>query len=157
MLAKLSGLAYYSIFIGTRTTFLIQSAQNGLIIGEMRSMARRVKVIIYGLFPTVYFTTAPCCHFTPPEEVGHGEEQLLEYPWWMIHDLRQAAKIAEKLSKYEDVRVELVSADSLKGIWLSLRYHLRGEPAVIINGWVFKGPYVDPDLVNNFVRGLLNR
>jgi len=116
----------------------------------------RVKVTIYGLFPTVYFTAAPCCRFTTPEEERYGAEQLQEYPWWMVHDLRQAAALVERLSKYGgSVRVELVSADSLKGVWLSLRYGLGGEPAVLVNGWVFKGPALDPDTIEDFVRRLL--
>ncbi len=116
----------------------------------------RVKVTIYGLFPTVYFTTAPCCHFTTPEEERHGAEQLHEYPWWMVHDLKQAAALAERLSKYgKSVKIELVSADSLKGVWISLRYGLSGEPAVVVNGWVFKGPILDQDAIESFVRRLL--
>ncbi|MDK2372110.1 MAG: hypothetical protein QI197_01885 [Candidatus Korarchaeota archaeon] len=120
-------------------------------------MVRRVKVILYGLFPTVYFTASPCCRFPTPE-VEHGEEQLSEYPWWMVHDLMQAAEIARRLSKYgRRVKVDLVSADSLKGIWISLRYGLRGEPSAIVNGWVFKGPSLDPDSIEEFVRNLLQR
>ncbi len=119
-------------------------------------MRGKVKVTIYGLFPTVYFTTAPCCHFTMPEEERYGGEQLHEYPWWMVHDLRQAAALAERLSKYgRSVKVELVSADSLKGVLISLRYGLKGEPAVVVNGWVFKGPALDPDAIESFVRRLL--
>lgn len=118
-------------------------------------MARRIKVILYGLFPTIYFTSSPCCRFPTPE-LEHGGDQLLEYPWWMVHDLRQAAEIARRLSKYgRRVRIDVVSADSLKGIWVSLRYGLKGEPAAIVDGWVFKGPLLDPDPIEEFVKGLL--
>ncbi len=120
-------------------------------------MSKRVKVILYGLFPTVYFTYASCCRFPIPEEEANGNEQLLEYPWWMVHDLGVAAKVAERLSKYgKRVKVELVSADSLKGIWVSFRYRLGGEPAVIVDGWVFKGPAIDPEEIDKFVEGLLS-
>ncbi len=75
----------------------------------------------------------------------------------MVYDLRRAAEIARRLSKYgSKVKIEMVSADSLKGLWVSARYGLRGEPAVIVNGWIFRGPSLDPDEVEKFVRELLN-
>lgn len=119
-------------------------------------MAKRVKVILYGLYPTVYLTIAPCCHFTPPEEIEDSMKQLQEYPWWMLHDLNQMIKVAERLSKYgRKVKIEVVSADSLKGILISLRYGLNGDPAAIINGRVFRGPFLDSDTIDEFVGKML--
>ncbi len=104
-------------------------------------MPRPVRVTIYGLFPTVYSMCAPCCarDYLALCRPSHQVDQLGEYPEKLRRNQRLLELLAFRLGSIRGVRVEVVSADSLKGVLLAARYRLGLGPAVIVEGRVFKG------------------
>lgn len=119
-----------------------------------------LKVIIYGLFPTIYSTCAPCCSYdyfsacAPKNNI----EQLNEYPKWMVSQQDIVVKMVNELSVYGNyLNIEVISADSLRGIILGLRYRLGNGPAVIINGKVFKGGELALEHIKKYIEEQLRQ
>ncbi len=53
------------------------------------------------------------------------------------------------------IRIEIVNADSLRGILLAIRHRLKAEMAVIIEGKVFKEGSLEPRTIREHVKKLL--
>ncbi len=53
------------------------------------------------------------------------------------------------------IQIEVVGADSIKGLILSARYGLGNGPAVIIGKKVFKGEDIDLDEVKKYLSTLM--
>ncbi len=120
-------------------------------------MRRPVRVVVYGLFPTVYSMCAPCCtrDYLAMCRPRYHAEQLAEYPESVRMNQRLLELLAFRLSSIGGVRVEAVSADSLKGVLLAARYRLGRGPAVIVEGRVFKGGELDFGKIVRYVEGLV--
>jgi hypothetical protein len=115
---------------------------------------RRVKVIIYGLFPTSYSLCAPCCtyNYLSACRPGYVGEEESEYPEWVRGQQEFIARLLPLLSSYGKlVDVRVVSADSLKGVYLAIRHRLGLKPAIIVNGRVFRGDSLNLEEVKEFI------
>ncbi len=53
------------------------------------------------------------------------------------------------------INVDVVGADSIKGLILSLRYGLGSGPAIIVGKKVFKGDDIDLNAVKNYISFIL--
>ena len=116
---------------------------------------KNVRVLIYGLFPTIFSTCAPCC----PSDMLYGceleLEQLSEYPESIRRNQEFLVDVLMKLSRFGDsVTVEVVGADSLRGAITAFRYGLGSEPAIIVGKKVFKGRDIDIDKVIEYIDSL---
>lgn len=120
-------------------------------------MRRPVRVVVYGLFPTVYSMCAPCCtrDYLAICRPGYQAEQLAEYPEGVRRNQRLLELLAFRLGSVGGVRVEAVSADSLRGLLLAARYRLGRGPAVIVEGRVFRGEELDYKRVVEYVERLV--
>ena len=89
---------------------------------------RKPKIIIYGLFPPVLESS----------ESG-VREQLSEYPEWIGKYLGLATDLIVSLYNYIHlIKLEFVSFDTLRGLYYAIKYRLGNEPAIIVDGRVFK-------------------
>ncbi len=120
-------------------------------------MGKPVRVLVYGLFPTVYSMCAPCCtrDYLAMCRPGYQAEQLAEYPEGLRRNQRLLELLAFRLGSIRGVRVEAVSADSLKGLLLAARYRLGRGPAVIVEGRVFKEEELDFRRIVEYVESLV--
>lgn len=86
---------------------------------------------------------------------GYEEEQLREYPDDLKLNQEFLERAVEELSKLGlNVKIEVVNADSLKGIMLSAKHRLGLGHAIIVGGKVFKGLELDFEKVREYVRSL---
>lgn len=116
---------------------------------------RRVKVTIFGLFPTTFSMCAPCC----PTNYFHQcdtDMEIGEYSFNMRRNQEFLTNTIYSLYEYMDrVRIEVVSADSIKGLLYGIRYRIGRGPAIIVNGKVFRGEDIDIDKVKEEINKLL--
>jgi hypothetical protein len=117
---------------------------------------KRVKVVVFGLFPTTFSTCAPCC----PSDILYGcsseLDQIDEYPLSIRRNQDFLIDILYRLMRFGDrVIVHIVGADSIGGILLSIRHRLGMGPAIIVGGRVFKGRDLDIDEVVEYIGSLL--
>jgi hypothetical protein len=120
-------------------------------------MKKRIKVFIFGLFPSVFSICIPRMDFlSRPCKPVDVDGQLKEYPVDIVEHQLVLRDILSVLSNYPQyVDVEIVSADSLKGIVLSIRYNLGLEMAVIIDGRVFRGEDLDLEKIEKYINEII--
>lgn len=119
---------------------------------------KKLDIKIYGLFPTVYSMSAPCCthDYFASVNPDYIKEDMKEYPNWVRKQQDKMVDLIVRLGRYgRYVRVEVVPADSLKGVYYSFRYRLNSEMAVIIGKKVFKGEDLDLNKIENYVKSLI--
>lgn len=119
---------------------------------------RRIKVIVYGLFPTV-FATCPSLKSSNAGLCGPDTlyEQLSEYPSNVLKNQDFLVELVAELYRFgNSIKLEIVNVDSAKGIWYTVRYGLAGDLAVIVDGRVFKGSNLSPIKIREYVESLLD-
>lgn len=117
-----------------------------------------VKVIVYGLFPTVYFMCSPCCttDYFSACKLKYEEEQVREYPKGLVEHQEFLVKVLEELKGISGrLKFEIISADTLKGLLFSIKHSLGLEPAIIVEGKAFKGLNIDLKEVKEYVETLI--
>ncbi len=114
-----------------------------------------VKIIVYGIFPTIYNMCAPCCtrDYLLECSPNYPASQIGEYP----RSIRENQLFLEELTKRITseklpVRISVVSADSLTGLLYSVKYRLGGRLAVIVGNKVIKGRELSIEKVLDLVR-----
>ena len=115
---------------------------------------KKINVYIYGLFPTIYSMCAPCCthDYLSACKSEYSDEQLLEYPKWVQDNQSKLIQVLTELGKFgRYLKIRVVNADTLRGIWLAIRYRLKLEPAVIVGKKVFKGENLDLNAIVNYI------
>lgn len=122
-------------------------------------MNKRVKVVVYGLFPTLLSTCAATEDLVRlvcrPVD---ADEQLKEYPSWIIRQQGTLVDIIYALSRYSRfIDVDVVGADSIRGLWLSLKHKLGSKPAVIIDKRVFRDGELDKEKICGFVESIISQ
>lgn len=116
----------------------------------------RLRIIVYGLFPTIFSACSGCC---PTQYIVdcRYEEQIDEYPYAVKRNQDFLNSVFNVLSDFGDkVYIDVVGADSVRGLLLSIRYGLGSKPAIIIGDKVFKGEDIDLDEVGRYVSSLLD-
>ena len=89
---------------------------------------RKLRIIVYGLFPAIISIGNP-----------NVLDQVSEYPEWVeLHQNFVTDLIVSVYGYIHLIRFEFVSLDTLKGLYYALRYRLGNNPAIIIDGRVFK-------------------
>lgn len=119
---------------------------------------RRIRVVIYGLFPT-FFTV---CFAS--SDLGKGlcnpssfRRQLSEYPPNIVRNQDFMAELVAELYRFGNIiRIEVVNADSARGLWYALRYSLGRGLAVIVDGKVFRGDDLTPIRIREYVESILD-
>ena len=119
---------------------------------------KRVKVIIFGMFPTLL---SACIssedivkQLCKPIDVS---DQLRDYPDWMLNQQLILADIISLLSNFAPyIDIDVVGADTLRGIFLSLKYKLGSQMAVIIGDRVFKEDDLVVGKIERYVRDLVD-
>jgi hypothetical protein len=108
-----------------------------------------VRVIILGLFPTLFTTICKAvCNPAGLAGVRTAGEQLREYPKRVVRGGEKASLIFSRLSGEWGVEVRMVQALSPMGIWLSLRHRLgQGLWVIINNSKVVDAEEADPDMI----------
>jgi len=120
---------------------------------------KRINVKIFGVFPTVYSMCAPCCthDYLAVCKESYSNEQILEYPKWVRDQQDEMVLFIQRLAKFgRFIKVEVVSVDSLKGLYYALRYRLKPEFAVIVEGKVFRGD-IDFGDVEKYILELIEK
>lgn len=118
---------------------------------------RRVRVTVYGLFPTIFATCSSlknynegCC------QPNILREQLDEYPSNMLKNQDFLAELVAELYSFgNSIKLEIVNMDSAKGLWYAIRYRLDGNLAVIVDNTVFKGQALSPVKIRMYIEELL--
>lgn len=102
-----------------------------------------MKIQLWGLFPTYYNMCrggpSPWAAFAGQQFMDRiQEEQVSAYPPEIMENMRKAAAMAElvALEFGPKVHVVIVAADSFTGLALSLKYRLRGDLNLIVDGKV---------------------
>lgn len=86
----------------------------------------------------------------PAEEVG-------EYGFSIRKNQDFLTKAISELSVFRGmVNFEVVGADSIRGLLLSLRYGLGTGPAIIVGKKVFKGEELDIGRVKSYIKSILS-
>ena len=120
-----------------------------------------VRIIVYGLFPTLYSLCSPCCtrDYMSYCSPGIEEEQLKEYPEPMLKSQEALERIVNGLAgEGGNLEIEIVGADTLKGLILAARYKLGSGPAIIVGDRVFKGGELSSlDQVKRYIESLRRR
>ena len=118
-----------------------------------------LRVKIYGLFPTLYTLCSPCISNRYIDESAKSFKlrQYFEYPGWVRENNEKLIELIKELVEYfgRNIRIDVVNADSLRGLLIALRYRLKGELAVIVEGKVFKGRNLNPVVIREHVKKLL--
>ncbi len=118
-----------------------------------------LKIRIFGLFPTIYTFCSPCLSRGSINENTRifKLNQYFEYPRWVRKNNDRLMELINDLVPYfgDRIRIEIVSADSLRGMLLAMRYRLKAEMAVIIEGKVFKGEKLNLNAIRDHVKKLL--
>lgn len=118
---------------------------------------KRIRVVIYGLFPT-FFTVCVARRELNGVSCSPSnlKEQLSEYPPNMVKSQDFLAELAAELYKFGGlIRLEIVNADSAKGLWYALKYRLGRGPAVIIGNKVFMGDEASPIKIRRYIESIL--
>ena len=118
---------------------------------------KRVRVIVYGLFPTIFAT----CFSLKSYNAGVCQpntvhEQMDEYPSNMRRNQDFLAELVAELYRFgNSVKLEIVNVDSAKGFWYTIKYRLDGSLAVIVEDMVFRGQSLSPIKISEYVQSLL--
>jgi hypothetical protein len=115
-----------------------------------------LKIVIWGLFPTVF--TTRCKAVCDPAGVAGLRtyaQQLAEYPPHVHANMSAAGEAIWRLSRYwPGIGFEVVSATSLRGIVYSLKYRLKEGVYAIFMGKAFILPSGLETLINTIERQL---
>ncbi len=114
-----------------------------------------IKIIVYGVFPTIYNMCAPCCtrDYLLDCAPSYPSTQLEEYPESVKRNQLFLEKLTKKLIEERlPVQLQVVSADSLAGLFYSMKYRLGGRLAVIVGGRVLRGGELSVEKVLEVVK-----
>lgn len=102
-----------------------------------------MKVHLWGLFPTYYNMCrggpSPWAAFAGQQFMNRiQEEQVSAYPKEIMDNMRKAAAMAELIALEfgPKVHVVIVAADSFTGLAMSIRYRLKGDLNLVVDGHV---------------------
>jgi len=116
-----------------------------------------IKILVYGMFPTYFVPVIEGAYKALSVDII-SKEQEREYPEWMREQQHNLLNIIEKIAHYAWlVKIEIISADSLRGVLLAIRYRLSYEPAIIVEGRVFKGAELSADYIVGYITTLLKK
>ena len=106
-----------------------------------------VRVEVIAFTPTVFYHCQHCELTFNQAGVGgpiHREQAREALPPELLNEYRQLSDwIHQLLDRYgERVRITLVDAASIEGLWKSIRFRVRRYPAVVVDG---RNPYVGLD------------
>lgn len=118
----------------------------------------RIRVVLYGLFPTLFNVCVAS------NDLSRGlcnprslREQLSEYPQNMVNNQDFMVELVAELYRFGNlVRLEIVNADSARGLWYAIRYRLGKGPAVIVNNKVFRGADASPIKIREYIESILD-
>ena len=129
--------------------------QQNILVKQVKPL----KIKVFGLFPTLYTICSPCLSndYINEKTKDFKLKQYLEYPKWVQKNNEKMIELVNDLINYfgNRIRIEIVNADSLRGILLAIRHRLKVEMAVIIEGKVFKGESLKPRTIREHVKKLL--
>lgn len=114
----------------------ISAADNGQVMG-----ASPVRIRFLGLFPSFMDL---CCRKAPdPLSLGGQEkllrefhrEQISEYPPDILENQRVVESLFERLLKDfpRGIAIEVVGLDTFRGMWLSWKYRVKGNFAILVD------------------------
>jgi len=99
---------------------------------------RPIRLEVIGLLPQIFNMCVSCqvTDFFQVAGVPYQEDELAGYPPDVLATQTRVAEVVSSVVQRFGDAVWPVTVDpySPRGLWLSLRYHLRTYPAIIIDG-----------------------